>query len=169
MIENMTYKMKLGERAAAVVELAVLMPLLILLTVMATDAMLAILARTQIENAARAAGEFAINNGYDQAGMTNAANNALTGSLIPLTTITVTFPRNAYCACPGSGSTAPISGLTGPACTTGTYCANSLVYPVAMTDIKVTGSYRPLFGSLWNILTNGLFRYETTTSVVTYQ
>ena len=61
----------------AALEFAVLLPSLMMLLVIATDLSLAVYAKEQVRNAARAGSEFAANTGYFVDGIRNATINSV--------------------------------------------------------------------------------------------
>lgn len=139
-------------RGVAAVELAVAMPLLLIVAVVTLDISLGILAKTQLQNAARAAGEYAVNNGYNVAGIQNAADLAVANSVFPITSANVSSTVGCFCTVSGTmvSNTDPA-----PQCVV-TQCALAgFTTPIAFATITVTGSYSPLFPILWTALTSG--------------
>ena len=191
------FKLRRSTKGAVVVEFAVVIIPLILLLILATDAVLAILVSMQVQGAARAGGEFAINVGYDADGIKRAANNSLNTSAtaidaaasaigIPQTTISVT--STVYCGCPSGTSpysiipVAATGAAAAPLCAVydattypggiSTKCSSGSgnMWPVAFAEISVSSSYRPLFGSLFvRFLSSGLLSNTAKVTVVTFK
>lgn len=132
----------------AVIEFAVILPLLILLVAFVTDLSLGILARTQVQNAARAGAEFATTFGYDTDGIKNAADLAVSNTIVPIGTANVTIA--IQCACTDTGAIVAETD-TAPNCSV-TYCDGGAINSTAFATITVTSNYTPIFSSLWSLV-----------------
>jgi len=135
------------ERGSAAVEFALIASLLVFLLMLVSDVSLAITARMENGNAARAGAEYAAINGWNSSGIVAAATSA--------TWLSPTVTPTQSCGC------ASASGIVAQTC--GTTCAaggNAGVY----VTVKATASYTPVFASLWSgFLSNGGLGLTATT------
>lgn len=156
-----TYRDRWNAGVAAV-ELAVILPLLIILVAFVTDLSLGILARTQVQNAARAGAEFATSFGYDADGIRDAADRAVTRSIVPIATTNVTV--SIQCGCTDTGVIVGVTD-TPPNCTA-TFCDGGAINSTAFTTVSVTSNYTPLFPFMWTLV-NGTSGISTSIVVRT--
>lgn len=137
-----------GQSGVAAVELAVVLPVLIVLIAFVTDLSLGILARTQVQNAARAGAEFATTFGYDQDGIKDAASKAVTRSVVPIAAASVTVA--VQCGCTDTGVIVAQTD-TAPNCSA-TFCASGAINTTAFVTVTVTSAYTPIFTSMWQLI-----------------
>lgn len=118
----------LGDRrGVAAVELALLSPILIVLTTSIVDFGLAIHTRTQVQSAAQAGADYAMLHDFDVNKITNAVTSATTNS-----GIAASPPPVQACGCP--------SGTSIGAATCGAQCPNGDNAGTFVT-VSTTGSY----------------------------
>lgn len=143
----------------SLVEFALVMPVLVLILVAATDFSLAILARQEVHSAARAGIEFAINRGYDVNGIKAAALQSTgSGASRKFATINASgvSVSSAICACygdisksVGTPSGTPLSCPTGSATKCPSVSNGPQLLPAPYVSITVTGTYAPIFSGYW--------------------
>jgi Flp pilus assembly protein TadG len=134
------------QRAAAAVEIALTATALTFLLMAATDLALAIRARKEVDNAARAGTQYAAINGYNSSGIATAVKSA--------TSLSVTATSTSFCGC--ATSTSITHQTCGTTCaaggTTGTY-----------VSVTAQGNYSPIFPTQWNqYLVSGLVNMSVT-------
>lgn len=135
------------KRGSIAVEFALVGTMLPFLFMAATDLALAIRARAEVGNAARAGAEYAAINGWNTPGILTAVTSATS-----LTNVTAT--ATTFCGCAtGSGITQQTCGT---ACvaggTTGTYAS-----------LTAQANYSPLFPTAWNAyLVNNFVKMSAT-------
>lgn len=156
-----TYRDRWNAGVAAV-ELAVALPMLIIMVAFVTDLSLGILARTQVQNAARAGAEFATSFGYDPDGIKDAANKAVTRSIVPILSANVIV--SIQCGCTDTGTIVPVTD-TPPNCSA-TFCDGGAINSTAFTTVSVTSNYTPLFPMMWTLV-NGSSGISTSVVVRT--
>jgi len=122
-----------GEHGASLLELALLLPLFLLLILGAVDFGRAFYLSIEVAGAARAAAVYGARNPTDITGMENAANKDAPN-------VTLSFPTATYgCECPyGTTSTY----IAAPCASKPASCTNTWVYRV---DVTVQGTYKTLF------------------------
>lgn len=142
----------LSSNGAVIVEFAVSIPFLIALFALVTDFSLAILTKTQVQNAARAGAEFAAAYGYDALGIKNAATVAVNRGAI--TIVAANVSSTVACGCTSTGAIVN-NADTAPACSV-TKCSDG-TWPTPFATVTVTGSYTPIIRSFWNWSTTQSF------------
>lgn len=70
------------KRGVAAVEFSIVVPLLTLMVIAIADIGFAVYRKTQVEDAAQAGAEWAIKNGFDSSGISNAVTSATNASII---------------------------------------------------------------------------------------
>jgi hypothetical protein len=134
---------------AALLELALALPVLALLLVLTTDYGLERAAEMQVLNAASAGAEFAVNKGCNTAGIRSAASNSVaTGHpwLVSNLNVNVT----AYCACGTGTGGLVVTGTDAPQCGgEADVCDGGFLAP-AYASISASASYTPLVPAFWS-------------------
>ena len=105
-------------RGAAMLELALLSPVLLVMLVGVVDGAMWIMARQSVERAARAGAEYAVANGYDSAAISAAITSAAAPHSKMMTAIAATPLPTNWCGC--------ASNTTITAATCGSTCASGL-------------------------------------------
>jgi Flp pilus assembly protein TadG len=125
--------------ANAAVEFALVAPVLVYVMLSASDLALASWQKGQVGNAARAGAQYAAVNGWNNTGVTAAAQSA--------TSLTVSVAASSYCGCAGA------TGVTQQTC--GTTCSAG---GSAATYVTVTASanYTPISPHLWGLSSKNL-------------
>ncbi|MGH6845398.1 MAG: TadE/TadG family type IV pilus assembly protein [Methylocella sp.] len=125
-----------NKRGSIAVEFALIGPALVLLLMAATDLSMAIHARAEVGNAARAGAEYAETHSFNSSSITNAVTSATS-----LSGVTATPTPSTFCGC------ATASGIAQQTC--GTACAAG---GKTGTYVSVTAqaTYSPLFPTHWN-------------------
>ena len=101
-------RLQRADEGVAAVEFAITAPLLILLLTGTVSFGLALRMKTEVGNAARAGAEYVALHGYNQAGITAAAQNAT-----PLSSVSVAASEvTASCSNPASGAITSAGGAT---------------------------------------------------------
>ncbi len=144
-----------SQRGVAMIEFAVVMPILVLLLLPVVDLGMGFYAKTQMMTAAEAGPQWAFaNSSWDSTSITNAVNNAT--SLSGITFLSSTSPTTAMtprlqCGCT-DGTTITLlatdpatPGLCKTATVTYANCPNTQ-RPGAYVTVKVQKNYTPLFG-----------------------
>ncbi|MGH6812160.1 MAG: TadE/TadG family type IV pilus assembly protein [Methylocella sp.] len=136
------------KRGVAAVEFALMGSALVLLVMAATDLALAVHARAEVGNAARAGTDYAAayagaNNGaFNSAGITTAVTNATS-----LPGVTATPAPSTFCGCATASGitqqTQPPCGPPTPPCPTG-------LTPGTYVSVTAQANYSPLFPTRWN-------------------
>jgi Flp pilus assembly protein TadG len=124
-----------NKRGSIAIEFALIGPALALMLMAATDLALAIHARAEVGNAARAGAEYAAINGYNSSAITTAVTGATSLA------VTATPAPSTFCGC------ATASGITTQTC--GTACAAGGTTGTYVT-VNAQYSYTPLFPTRWN-------------------
>ncbi|MGH6839499.1 MAG: TadE/TadG family type IV pilus assembly protein [Methylocella sp.] len=132
-----TGSMGRDKRGSVAIEFALIGSALVLLLMAATDLSLAIRARAEVGNAARAGQEFAAINGWDAPSGANIQTAATSATSLP----GVTATPSTFCGC------ATASGITQLTC--GSACAAGGTTGTYIT-VTVQGKYSPLFPTQWN-------------------
>ncbi|MGH6794892.1 MAG: TadE/TadG family type IV pilus assembly protein [Methylocella sp.] len=118
------------------IEFALMGPVLVLMLMAATDMALAIHARAEVGNAARAGAQYAAINGFNSSGITSAVANATS-----LPGVTAAPAPSTFCGC------ATASGITQQTC--GTTCAAGGSTGTYVT-VTAQANYSPVFPTRWN-------------------
>lgn len=132
------------ERGSAAVEFAILLPVIVLTLVLSTDYAMAVLAKIQVEAAARAGAQYLVTNGYNVAQITTAVTGAISRPVAPITVQSITVE----CASTSSGTYNPTGAFT-----PGSACGAAGSFPYGAVTAQI--AYRPLLPVYWTGLSSG--------------
>jgi hypothetical protein len=135
------------QRGAAIVELTLSLPILLILVIIATDFCLEQLAIAQVETATIAAIEYATNKDCNIDGMNSAASKAISQGYTKWLISNLSVSASAYCACGVDTGGLVTKGTDAPKCQ-GYFCGSN-VAAAAYVNIGVSGVYHPLAPKLW--------------------
>jgi Flp pilus assembly protein TadG len=136
---------------AAIVEFTVLAPILLLLAAPMMSFGLFFYCQLQVNNAAQAGAQYAIENtiqnGYSATSIQSAATHANT-STIPSFFTAISATATRYCGCPTTTDVTLSAWTTG--CATGTACSDGS-YPGTYVTVVASATFTPLarYGSLY--------------------
>lgn len=105
-------------RGAAMLELALLAPVLLVMLVGMIDGSLWVLARMTVERSARAGAEYAVENGYNSSAITTAITGSAASHSKMMSAVSATPAPNQWCGC--------ATGTNITAATCGSTCASGL-------------------------------------------
>jgi len=127
----------LTDEAVAVVEFALLAPMLIMLAIGLADYGYAIWTRLQVQNAARAGAEYAVLHGWNNGQNSTNIQSAVTGA----TRLSVAASPAPAVSC---GCLDPTTGLTSATC--GSSCSANSDTAGTYVTVSAQAAFRPLFG-----------------------
>jgi Flp pilus assembly protein TadG len=154
-------KLAMETEGAALVEFTVLAPILLLLAAPMMSFGLYYYCQLQVNNAAQAGAQYAIENtilnGYNASSIQSAATHANTSS-VPSFFTAISATSTRYCGCPTSSGVTPTttppswsSGCaTGTACSDGSY-PGTYVAVIASATFTPLANYESLYPSSWSI------------------
>jgi Flp pilus assembly protein TadG len=137
---------------AALIEITLFMPILVLMSVAIINFGLYFLYAIQVDNAAQAGAQWAITKApaYSSSSSNSAGTGANNPSL-PSVFHAINVNTTQYCGCPPASSGSPVTLSTWTtSCTTGAACSDGSV-PGTYVQVVATGTFRPFanYGSFF--------------------
>jgi len=130
---------------AALVEITLFMPMLALMAIATMNFGLYFWYSLQVENAAQAGAQWAINNAVDSGFSSTTINSAATGAnnaSSPSFYSAISVSSSLSCACPSTTGLTNVSAWT-TTCATGSTCSDGS-YPGTYVIVSASGTFTPL-------------------------
>lgn len=142
-LENMI-NVRRDEQGSVATEFAIILPVIILILVLSTDYALSVLAKVQVEAAARAGAQYLVANGYNVAKITSAVTSAIPDPIAPITLKSI----NVECASTSGGTYTRTGSFNSNAA-----CGTVGSFPYGTITAQI--AYRPILPTFWTGLTSG--------------
>jgi Flp pilus assembly protein TadG len=134
-----------GMAGNALIEFAIIAPLLIVMCVYVADFGFFLFRQTELQHATQTGAQYAIAYGYDSAKISSAVSNDSNDA-----SFTISTTPNEFCACPESGV---VTQIASGACVSGSTCPGGAVAGTYVT-VSTTATYNtiaPVSGKLFTI------------------